>query len=361
MGQPERDFGLVSSQYGPGVMGCWILCIASVFVSWTLHKDYRNSDSIDGDLFAMLWFPFIAACDVIAQVVKRPRGFQSENDLKPSDMQHLAALQAPLSVVYLFCSVARLLLFVAQQRANKQMDSPRLLQINSIPKEVPLKRSLAISVTWLVCSIACVIRNIWGITRAALYAESIASMLQQLGFQLIRDWEQFSSLESILMVCSISILSVATWGLLIADLIAQAYMTLIISYPVWCRCRGRPQEEPVIFISFYQVIARQSERTARILSPFFFTEIVTWGVGVLVGMKVYNPFQVSGNSIKELDQAFALSCGIAAFAFWLRDTLQSRTAKHSRTTAQSAANEPSTTGVQWPRRPTIPRRRTQGR
>ncbi|KAH7019853.1 hypothetical protein EDB80DRAFT_820472 [Ilyonectria destructans] len=162
MDLPERDFGLVSSQYGPGVMGCWILSVASVFVSWTLHKDYRNSDSIDGDLFAMLWFPFIAACDVMAQVVKRPRAFQSANDPELSDMQHLAALQAPLSVVYLFCSVAPLILLVAQRRANKQMDSPGLLQITSIPKEVPLKRSLAVSITSIVCSIACVTRNIWG-------------------------------------------------------------------------------------------------------------------------------------------------------------------------------------------------------
>ena len=67
----------ISSLYGPGAVGCWLLTALSCFLSWTVPKrDHasstparrRSRDSLDNDFIATLAMPAIAAGHVIAQI-----------------------------------------------------------------------------------------------------------------------------------------------------------------------------------------------------------------------------------------------------------------------------------------------------
>ena len=68
------DYELVSSFYGPGAIGCWLLVSSSIFIAWTLDPIRRLQDTIDNDLLAAMTFPAIAAGHTIHQVVHYPGG-----------------------------------------------------------------------------------------------------------------------------------------------------------------------------------------------------------------------------------------------------------------------------------------------
>ncbi|OAL57309.1 hypothetical protein IQ07DRAFT_582508 [Pyrenochaeta sp. DS3sAY3a] len=51
----------VSSLYGPGAFFGWLCTILSVAISWTFNRHQKGQDTIDNDLIAALLFPSIAA------------------------------------------------------------------------------------------------------------------------------------------------------------------------------------------------------------------------------------------------------------------------------------------------------------
>lgn len=71
MNETER-YSQISSYYGPGAIGGWLLTVVSVFVSWTLNKDARKKDTIDLDFTAVLLFPAFAAGHLFFQLLRYP-------------------------------------------------------------------------------------------------------------------------------------------------------------------------------------------------------------------------------------------------------------------------------------------------
>ncbi|KAI9674921.1 MAG: hypothetical protein M1822_009024, partial [Bathelium mastoideum] len=69
------DYELVSSFYGPGAIGCWLLVISSIFVAWMLDPIRRVQDTIDNDLLAAATFPAITSGHTIHQIARYPGGF----------------------------------------------------------------------------------------------------------------------------------------------------------------------------------------------------------------------------------------------------------------------------------------------
>ena len=67
-------YELVSSFYGPGAIGCWLLVISSIFIAWILDPIRRAKDTIDNDLLAAVTFPAIAAGHTIYQIIHYPGG-----------------------------------------------------------------------------------------------------------------------------------------------------------------------------------------------------------------------------------------------------------------------------------------------
>jgi len=74
LGTSSRDsrFQLVNSLYGPGTVGCWLLIICSVIVSWTLNPRQRKLDRITNDFIASLTFPCIASAHLAFLLYRLP-------------------------------------------------------------------------------------------------------------------------------------------------------------------------------------------------------------------------------------------------------------------------------------------------
>ena len=74
MSTTTTDYELVSSFYGPGAVGCWLLIISSIFIAWTLDPIRRLKDTIDNDFLAAVTFPALAAGNTIYQAIHYPGG-----------------------------------------------------------------------------------------------------------------------------------------------------------------------------------------------------------------------------------------------------------------------------------------------
>lgn len=332
MSDPSTQFDLVSSQYGPGVLACWILSIASAFVSWTLHAECRRQDSLDADLIVALAYPFIAACDVLSQIANYPQEFESEADPELAQMQHGLALQAPLSVVTLFCSFAPWMILVSQRLTLRPMNILHVMGKATVPKLAVRKRALAVSMTWFICCVACVKRYYRGPHES--YDDD---HLESLGIEasepfIISFWKlSQGSFFSSLFYYSMFM----TYGFFLAQGISLAYPFLISILAALFHCLNWNIERTAPIISLKRIT--ETVRTVwglirTNMSYYFYTQIGGFHFLAAVTLfkerpdtfPIYNPFRLSGNSISELDQAFALFTGVVVFLFWCWGAYKSR-------------------------------------
>ncbi|KAH7009680.1 hypothetical protein EDB80DRAFT_713694 [Ilyonectria destructans] len=333
MSDTSAQFDLVSSQYGPGVLACWILSISSAFVSWTLHSEYRKHDSLDADLIVALAYPFIAACDVLSQIANYPQEFGSEADPELAQIQHRLALQAPLSVVTLFCTFAPWMILVSQRLTIHPMNILHVMGKANVPKLVVRKRALAVSVTWFICCVACAKRYYRGPHES--YDDD---HLKSLGIEayepfIISCWKLgqgkiFSSLFY-------HVVFLITYSFFLAQGIGLAYPFLISILAALFHCLDWNIERtaPIILLKRITETLRtvwglirtnMSSYIHTQIGGFHFLAAITLLEGRPDKFPIYNPFRLSGNSISELDQAFALFTGIVIFLFWCWGAYQSR-------------------------------------
>ncbi|KAL8689347.1 MAG: hypothetical protein Q9218_004964 [Villophora microphyllina] len=111
----EDPLELVSSFYGPGVVGCWYLTVLACIVSWTVHPVKRLAGSVDSDFIAVLTFPAVSAGHLIIQA----RHFPSRDDNTLDQIRIIklaAALEAPLNVTETFLALSVVLLLIAVLR-----------------------------------------------------------------------------------------------------------------------------------------------------------------------------------------------------------------------------------------------------
>ncbi|KAH7125888.1 hypothetical protein EDB81DRAFT_910575 [Dactylonectria macrodidyma] len=332
------QFDLVSSQYGPGTLGCWVLSVASVFISWTLHRDYRNRDSLNVDLILALAFPFIAACDVMYQVVHYPRDFESADDPELAHIQHLLSMQAPFSVIALFCDIAPWMVMNNQRGRISRHRTPNKRRVQ--------KRSTAVYMTWIICIVAWVVRYFRGPNE-----EDDHERLRPFGGATYRSWimnmwilvESDHDRYSATYRCFWGIgssLYLLPWLFFIGQAISLACslfasMQAALAYRLNWR-EGEFASRPVSVLNAV-LVAILNERIIRVniynsmVVPHLFA-IAGQFIGGDLGQylpQLHNPFHLSGNSISELDQAFALFSGTAVFLFWCWGTYKSRIATMS--------------------------------
>jgi hypothetical protein len=115
----------ISSLYGPGAVGCWLLTVVSCLISWTLPKKShglmprrgRSRDSIDNDFIATLALPVIAAGHLIAQTKRHDGDAGGATFLAIDDgarlFQYMAEVEAAAYVVEVGIVIVYLLLGLA--------------------------------------------------------------------------------------------------------------------------------------------------------------------------------------------------------------------------------------------------------
>ncbi|KAH8794774.1 hypothetical protein BGZ57DRAFT_921073 [Hyaloscypha finlandica] len=143
----------VPSLYGPGNFACWVLIVASVFVTWTLNRKQRRSDVLGADFMAMITYPIIAALDAATKLARYPfkRGEfhkfittmtrTSRYRQEPEEWLYTEAIRAPMAICVRFCEFGAVLLI-----AMAFWKKPRTNQ------EMPLKRGLLLSIVWNLCA-----------------------------------------------------------------------------------------------------------------------------------------------------------------------------------------------------------------
>lgn len=108
----EDELALVSSLYGKGTILCWLFTILACLISWTCHKEKRNSDTLNADFIGILVLPFVAAGHTIYQI--RCLKSLSSSDFSPVRITQLSrAVEASLTVTETFIILSLLLFLVA--------------------------------------------------------------------------------------------------------------------------------------------------------------------------------------------------------------------------------------------------------
>jgi hypothetical protein len=98
MDDPSRH-DLVSSLYGPGSVGAWLLTALAVVLSWTLNPHLRGNDVLTLDFITMLAFPAIAAIDGMCQLLRFQGGPQELlTRLDTETLKYSSAFEAPVTV-----------------------------------------------------------------------------------------------------------------------------------------------------------------------------------------------------------------------------------------------------------------------
>jgi hypothetical protein len=103
----HEHLSLVSSFYGPGGTGCWLMIVCSVMVSWTINRRTKRTDSITNDFIGALTMPAVAGGHLIYQLVNYPGSRDSmfvTMDLALT--QRVAAIEASLCICQTFSVLA---------------------------------------------------------------------------------------------------------------------------------------------------------------------------------------------------------------------------------------------------------------
>lgn len=112
--------GAADSLYGPGTVGCWLLVVCSVLLSWTLNPQYRRKDYITNDYIAALLFPCVASVHLAVLLYRLPAPLvEVIASPDPEMLQRIAAIDAPLE----FCEISTVFLLplFAMAAWNKQI------------------------------------------------------------------------------------------------------------------------------------------------------------------------------------------------------------------------------------------------
>jgi hypothetical protein len=103
----HEHLSLVSSFYGPGATGCWLMIVCSVMVSWTVNRRMKRSDSITNDFIGALTMPAVAGGHLIYQLVNYPGPRDSMFvTLDLALVQRVAAIEASLCICQTFSVLA---------------------------------------------------------------------------------------------------------------------------------------------------------------------------------------------------------------------------------------------------------------
>jgi hypothetical protein len=115
------EYSRVSSLYGPGTVGCWLLTTLSVFISWTFHLQGSTRDIITADFIATLILPTVAALHIIYQIDRAPISIRDIlSDENTEWLPWAAAIEAPLTVCESFFAFSLPLLRLAINRSHKK-------------------------------------------------------------------------------------------------------------------------------------------------------------------------------------------------------------------------------------------------
>jgi hypothetical protein len=97
----------VSTLYGPGTTGAWLLTLLSVLVTWTVNVRSKKKDTITNDLIAALSLPTIAAIHLFYEL--HLFSGSTQDLLTSTDskiLQHAAKIEAPLVLCETFSAFA---------------------------------------------------------------------------------------------------------------------------------------------------------------------------------------------------------------------------------------------------------------
>jgi hypothetical protein len=111
----------VSSLYGPGTVGAWLLTLFSLLVTWFTHPRHRNKDNITVDLIGTLSLPAIASAHLL-YILHNFEG--STRDLltghNEDALRSAAAIEAPLNVCETFSAFAIPLVAISAWYSNRK-------------------------------------------------------------------------------------------------------------------------------------------------------------------------------------------------------------------------------------------------
>ncbi|KAL9941614.1 hypothetical protein D7B24_002278 [Verticillium nonalfalfae] len=120
--------GLVSSLYGPGTTGAWMLSGLALLLSWSLERKTSDDWVLSADLAAFLLIPAVAATDIFYQLSGTSEAFRGD----PTDTKYSArqmALQAPFVLCHDFVGAVSLpcaFMIVANLRVGGPLLKARL-------------------------------------------------------------------------------------------------------------------------------------------------------------------------------------------------------------------------------------------
>lgn len=117
----ESRYQIVDSLYGPGTVGCWLLTLCSVLLSWTLNRRLAKDDTITYDFIATLTLPSIASAHLAYLLVRLPAPpTEVVTSQDPDLIQHAAAIEAPVNICETFSAAALLLFAIAAWRSQRK-------------------------------------------------------------------------------------------------------------------------------------------------------------------------------------------------------------------------------------------------
>jgi len=296
---------LVSSLYGPGAIGCWLAIVGSVFVSWTVNKDTRKVDLITNDLIATLTLPVVAAGHLVYQIATFPGPRRDIlTTLEPGLVQYVAALEAALTVCDTFVSLGLLLIVVAAWKLQ-------------------FKRCLSIAFVGLIC---------FG-TEGALFLISAGSDIRRSNFS--RPFSLNVQPAMIFLIVITTVLSTTFLSLWI--LRRDVKEAAAQSRQNNCEPQDRRDWPPslqvgTLLTTIYLPLA---------LAASFGIPLGAMGTTVLGALHSFvwrfRFFMPESNAgLTDLDQAVALTGGVATFAFSCWEAVQSHREKAEESTDGSA-------------------------
>ncbi|SRR6266498_3761164 len=119
--EDSSRYKLISSFYGPGTVGCWLVSVCSILISWILNTTNRHKNTPDCDFVAVLLFPAIAGRTLDLSNYSLP-GTEIRNH-DPEDesfIPYAANIEASVNVCETFSFIALCLFPIAAYNHNRK-------------------------------------------------------------------------------------------------------------------------------------------------------------------------------------------------------------------------------------------------
>ncbi|KAJ5692272.1 hypothetical protein N7462_001695 [Penicillium macrosclerotiorum] len=280
----------VSSLYGAGTTGCWLLTTLSVFITWTLNIRSRSKDTITNDFIATVSLPAVAAGHLIYEISNSPWPVTQLLTSKEEQIdQASAAVEAPLTICETYIAFALVFAAIASRNGHH-------------------RRFLVVLIVGLLSFS----------TEILLFAQSANTRISTLNF--VRPF----------------IFNFA-WGM------ALAFVFLIFTAIVFLVCMfgfplppGQSAEDPMVREYKAELRAMMASGLVTMLSlPVLLLASLSSATGIFgatdygasisnLPTKAFFFIPKSSSSITDLDQAFALAAGLLTLVFSLRAAYKSR-------------------------------------